>query len=224
VTYRCPRQCSGVAAPIAAHRVLLCGVLVLPVLLVAAISLGRGRRVRAREATAQRLGLDSVDSAEIIVQRGGRVAPAWKAAAHSRSELLRPRSGHVRRYCICARAGKPGCLCTRQAGRALGRSPGSLRPALSAAPRAHSWRRGGWLITRPQRRKVSGGPCCADLPVVRSRCVLSLPWVCRWCFPRRGTGQPRGQGARSWLGRIGRRGLLTEHRAGRGACCHLSAR
>jgi hypothetical protein len=40
--------------------------------------LGRGRCVRAREATAQRLGLDSGDSAEIIVQRGGR-APAWKA-------------------------------------------------------------------------------------------------------------------------------------------------
>jgi len=37
--------------------------------------LGRVRCVRAREATAQRLGLDSADSAEIIVQRGGR-APA----------------------------------------------------------------------------------------------------------------------------------------------------
>ena len=34
--------------------------------------LGCGRCVRAREATAQRLGLDSEDSAGIIVQRGGR--------------------------------------------------------------------------------------------------------------------------------------------------------
>ena|SRR5215472_17337500 len=38
---------------------------------------GRGRCVRARDATAQQRGIDSVDSAEIIVQRGGR-APAWK--------------------------------------------------------------------------------------------------------------------------------------------------
>src|SRR5262249_29298547 len=33
--------------------------------------LGRGHHVRAREAIAQRLGLDSVDPAETIVQRGG---------------------------------------------------------------------------------------------------------------------------------------------------------
>ena len=34
--------------------------------------LGRGRRVKARKATAKRLGFDSEDSAEIIEQRGGR--------------------------------------------------------------------------------------------------------------------------------------------------------
>jgi len=48
-----------------------------PILLDRCHPSGRGRCVKAREATAQRLGLDSVDSAEIIVQRGGR-APAWK--------------------------------------------------------------------------------------------------------------------------------------------------
>lgn len=74
----CPRQCSGVAARVAARRVLLFRVLALRVLVAAAVSLGCGRRVRAREATAKRLGFDSAGSAEIIVQRGGRVAPAWK--------------------------------------------------------------------------------------------------------------------------------------------------
>jgi hypothetical protein len=38
----------------------------------AAIPLACGRRVKAREATAQRFGLDTEDSAETIEQRGGR--------------------------------------------------------------------------------------------------------------------------------------------------------
>jgi len=58
-------------------RVAVYGLLVLPSVLQLPY-LGGGRRVRAREATALRLGLDSVDSAEIIGQRGGRVTPAWK--------------------------------------------------------------------------------------------------------------------------------------------------
>ena len=35
----------------------------------------RGRRVKAREATAQRLGFDSADAAEAIVQRGSERTP-----------------------------------------------------------------------------------------------------------------------------------------------------
>jgi len=43
-----------------------------PVLLDRCHPSSRGRRVKAREATAQRLGLDTEDSAETIVRRGRR--------------------------------------------------------------------------------------------------------------------------------------------------------
>ncbi len=43
-----------------------------PLLLDSCHPSGRGRRVKAREATAKRLGFDTVDSAETIEQRGGR--------------------------------------------------------------------------------------------------------------------------------------------------------
>ena len=52
------------------------GALLLPRRLDSCHPLGRGRRVRAREATAQRLGLDTADSAGTIVQRGDDTGPA----------------------------------------------------------------------------------------------------------------------------------------------------
>jgi hypothetical protein len=80
------RQWHGDHAPSGGHRErlgLLCVPCISPVLLVAA-GLGRGRRVKAREATAQRLGLDSTDSAKTIVQRGGRNRPVGRVASRER--------------------------------------------------------------------------------------------------------------------------------------------
>ena len=53
---------------------------------------GRGRRVQARAATAERLGLDSVGSAEIMEQRGVASLPPnrWPARPQSRHAELHP--------------------------------------------------------------------------------------------------------------------------------------
>src|SRR5947207_527858 len=51
-----------------------------PVFLDSCRPSGRGRRVKAREATACGLAFDSADSAETIEQRGGWQGLAWRLA------------------------------------------------------------------------------------------------------------------------------------------------
>lgn len=68
------------------RRVLSSGVLVLPVLLVAAIYLGVAAVSGLAERPRSGLALtDTADSAEIIVQQGGRRSPACKTRTAKRS-------------------------------------------------------------------------------------------------------------------------------------------